>query len=192
MIKVTDLKTVLTAEQLNELEYQAEKAWETSGMNIRTLMVKMAEILYPEEMTKLQNLLADKTEQRYNINVTSKQTKTMNATNTIEFAAVTTWISIVDAKAKRAELIADGLDKKQVKLSSYRWKNVKNHDEGYICRVLVVKGLRPEMEVVGTKRVKKSKVASFATDCNTGNSVTDSQTMTYAPYLPEVESTRTA
>lgn len=107
----------------------------------------------------------------------------MNATNTIEFAAVTTWISIADAKAKRKELIANGLDKKQVKLSSYRWKNVKNHDEGYICRVLVVKGLRPEMEVTGTKRVKKSKVASF---------VTDSHTMTYAPYLPEVESTQTA
>lgn len=116
----------------------------------------------------------------------------MNATNTTEFAAVTTWIAIADAKAKRKELIANGLDKKQVKLSSYRWKNVKNHDEGYICRVLVVKGLRPEMEVAGTKRVKKSKVASFVTDCNTGNSVTDSHTMTYAPYLPEVESTQTA
>lgn len=192
MIKVTDLKTVLTAEQLNELEYQAEKAWETSGMDIRTLMVKMAEVLYPEEMAKLQNLLANKTEHKHNKNVTSKQTKTMNTTNTTEFAAVTTWIAIADAKAKREELIANGLDKKQVKLSSYRWKNVKNHDEGYICRVLVVKGLRPEMEVAGTKRVKKSKVGSFVTDCNTGNSATDSHRMTYAPYLPEVKSTQTA
>lgn len=112
--------------------------------------------------------------------------------DTITFAAVTTWISIVDAKAKRAELIAQGIDKKQVKLSSYRWKNIKDHSEGYICRVLIVKGLRPELELADTKRVKKSKVASFATNCNTGNSVTDSQTITYAPYLPEVESTRTA
>lgn len=187
MIKVTDLKTVLTAEQLNELEYQAEKAWETSALDIRTLMVKMAELLYPEEMTKL---LANKTEHKHNKNVTSKQTKTMNATNTTEFAAVTTWISIADAKAKRTELIAQGIDKKQVKLSSYRWKNIKDHSEGYICRVLIVKGLRPELELADTKRVKKSKVASFATDCNTGNSVTDSQTMTYAPYLPEVETTQ--
>lgn len=116
----------------------------------------------------------------------------MNDNNNIEFAAVTTWISIADAKAKRAELIAQGIDKKQVKLSSYRWKNIKDHSEGYICRVLVVKGLRPEMEVAGTKRVKKSKVASFVTDCNTSNSTTDSHTMTYAPYLPEVKSTRTA
>ena len=112
--------------------------------------------------------------------------------NTITFAAVTSWISIADAKAKRAELIAQGLDKKQVKLSSYRWADIKDHDKGYICRVLVVKGLRPELELADTKRVKKSKVASFVTDCNTGNSVTDSHTMTYAPYLPEVESTRTA
>lgn len=112
--------------------------------------------------------------------------------DTITFAAVTTWISIADAKAKRAELIAQGIDKKQVKLSSYRWADIKDHSKGYICRVLVVKGLRPEMELADTKRVKKSKVASFATDCNTGNSVTDSQTMTYAPFLPEVESTRTA
>lgn len=94
---------------------------------------------------------------------------TMNNT-TSTFAVVTTWISIADAKAKRAELIAQGLDKKQVKLSSYRWKNLKNHDEGYICRVLVVKGLRPELELADTKR--KSKTAKdIATTCNSGNSV---------------------
>lgn len=119
----------------------------------------------------------------------------MNMNDTITFAAVTNWIAIADAKAKRAELIAQGIDKKQVKLSSYRWKNVKNHAEGYICRVLIVKGLRPELELADTKRVKKSKVVSFVTEgssyCNTGNSVSDSQTMTYAPYLPEVEVTQT-
>ena len=112
--------------------------------------------------------------------------------DSITFAAVTTWISIADAKTKRAELIAQGIDKKQVKLSSYRWKNVKDHAEGYICRVLIVKGLRPELELADTKRVKKNSVATFATEQNTGNSVTDSHTMTYAPYLPGVESTRTA
>ena len=73
----------------------------------------------------------------------------MNNTDTT-FAAVTTWISIADAKAKRAELIAQGIDKKQVKLSSYRWKNIKDHSEGYICRVLIVKGLRPELELADT------------------------------------------
>jgi uncharacterized protein (UPF0218 family) len=112
--------------------------------------------------------------------------------DTITFAAVTTWISIADAKTKRAELIAQGIDKKQVKLSSYRWKNIKDHSEGYICRVLIVKGLRPELELADTKRVKKSKVASFATDCNTGNSVTDSLSMNYSTFMNDSEMTQTA
>lgn len=114
------------------------------------------------------------------------------------FAAVSTWIAIADAKAKRAELIAQGIDKKQVKLSSYRWKNIKNHDEGYICRVLVVKGLRPELELADTKRVAtnpervKKSIASFATDCNTANSAADSQTMTYFCRRNSINETFTA
>ena len=116
----------------------------------------------------------------------------MTMNNTITFAAVTSWISITDAKAKRAELIAQGLDKKQVKLSSYRWADIKDHDKGYICRVLVVKGLRPEMELADTKRVKKNKAAAFVTDCNTGNSVTDSMSMTYSTFMADSEMTKTA
>ena len=123
----------------------------------------------------------------------------MTMNDSITFAAVTTWISIADAKAKRAELIAQGIDKKQVKLSSYRWKNIKDHSEGYICRVLIVKGLRPELELTDTKRVgmsrervKKNKAAAFVTDCNTGNSVTDSQTMSYSTFMTDSEMTQTA
>lgn len=116
----------------------------------------------------------------------------MNATNTTEFAAVTTWISIADAKAKRAELIAQGIDKKQVKLSSYRWKNIKDHSKGYICRVLVVKGLRPEIELADTKRVKKNKVATFATEQNTGNTAAEAMNMTYFCRRNTVDETMTA
>ena len=119
----------------------------------------------------------------------------MTMNDTITFAAVTTWISIADAKAKRAELIAQGIDKKQVKLSSYRWKNIKDHSEGYICRVLIVKGLRPELELADTKRVtkaKKNKVAAFVTDCNTGNSATDSMSMTYFCRRNSIDKTITA
>ena len=116
----------------------------------------------------------------------------MTMNDTITFAAVTTWISIADAKAKRAELIAQGIDKKQVKLSSYRWKNIKDHSEGYICRVLIVKGLRSELELADTKRVKKNKAAAFVTDCNTGNSVTDSVLMNYSTFQNDSEMTQTA
>lgn len=122
----------------------------------------------------------------------------MTMNDSITFAAVTTWISIADAKAKRAELIAQGIDKKQVKLSSYRWADIKDHSKGYICRVLIVKGLRPELELADTKRVgtsrervKKNK-AAFVTDCNTGNSVTDSQTMSYSTFMTDSEMTQTA
>ena len=115
---------------------------------------------------------------------------TMNDTTT--FAAVTNWIAINEAKAKRAELIAEGLDKKQVKLSSYRWADIKDHSKGYICRVLIVKGLRPELELADTKRVKKNKAAAFVTDCNTGNSVTDSMSMSYSTFMTDSEMTQTA
>ena len=96
----------------------------------------------------------------------------MNNTDTTSavFAPVTNWISKADAQAKRKELIASGLDKKQVKLSSYRWADLKDHSKGYICRVLVVKGLRPEMEI--EQPVRKAKtVKEIATTCVSSNSV---------------------
>jgi hypothetical protein len=87
------------------------------------------------------------------------------------FAAVTTWIDTNEAKAKRAELIASGLNKSQVKLSSYRWADMKDHSKGYMCRVMVIKGLRPELECGDAKpRVKKENTANFVTELNTGNS----------------------
>ena len=94
---------------------------------------------------------------------------TMNDTTT--FAAVTNWIAINEAKAKRAELIASGLDKKQVKLSSYRWADIKDHSKGYICRVLVVKGLRPEMEAEVVVKRKSKSTKAVVTTCESGNSV---------------------
>ena len=99
--------------------------------------------------------------------------------NTITFAVVTTWISIADAKVKRAELIAQGIDKKQVKLSSYRWADIKDHSKGYICRVLVVKGLRPDLEVGETRPRKQNKNAlgTFAEESPTANSCTEAQNM---------------
>ena len=119
----------------------------------------------------------------------------MNNTDTTEFAAVTNWIAIADAKAKRAELIAAGLDKKEVKLSSYRWADIKDHSKGYICRVLVVKGLRPELEVANTKsreRIKKNNIATFATEQNSGNSATEAMNMTYFCRRNAVDETMTA
>lgn len=113
--------------------------------------------------------------------------------NNIELAAITTWINVNDAKTLKAQLIAEGkVDKKDIALSSYRWADLKDKSKGYICRVMVVKGLLPDMEVATCKRVKKSKVATFVDSVPTGNSTTDSHSMTYAPFLPEITKTKTA
>lgn len=113
--------------------------------------------------------------------------------NNIEFAAVTTWIAIADAKAKREELIAQGIDKKQVKLSSYRWADIKDHSKGYICRVLVVKGLCPELEVAPVKRSKKvAAIGTFTIESNTANSFNESQKMTYFCRRNSIDETLTA
>jgi hypothetical protein len=118
----------------------------------------------------------------------------MNDNKTI-FAAVTSWITPAEAKAIRAQYLTQGLDKKQVKLSSYRWVDIKDHSKGYLCRVLMVKGLRPELEVADTKAAKKaaaSNLASFITPCNTGNSATDSVAMSYYCRRNKVDDTVTA
>ena len=123
----------------------------------------------------------------------NKQTQ-HNMNNNIEFAAVTNWIAKEEAQNVRKELIASGLDKKQVKLSSYRWADIKDHDKGYICRVLVVKGLRPEMEVETTRPRKQSKnaIGSFASDLTTGNTCDEVQNMIYFCRRNAVDETMTA
>ena len=97
----------------------------------------------------------------------------MNATTT--FVPVSTWIDTAEAKALRKQLIESGLDKSQVKLSSYRWKDLNDHDKGYLARVMVVQGLRPDLEVAPARK----KVEATAQTCETGNSDTDAQTIMY-------------
>ena len=127
------------------------------------------------------------------LNKQQTQQTIMNNTDTT-FAAVTAWISIADAKTKRAELIAQGLDKKQVKLSSYRWVDVKDHSKGYICRVLIVKGLRPEMEIETARPRKQNTnaIGTFATELATGNSCGESQNLTFYCRRNNVDETMTA
>jgi hypothetical protein len=94
------------------------------------------------------------------------------------FVAVTGWISIADAKAKRAELIAQGIDKKQVKLSSYRWADVKDHSKGYIARVMVDAEVAKPEEVV-TKKVAKKKLKKSENVTTSGNSDSNALKLNY-------------
>lgn len=116
------------------------------------------------------------------------------ATNDVVFAPVTNWISVAEAKDMRKELIASGLDKKQVKLSSYRWADIKDHSKGYTCRVLIVKGLRPEMEVQSARPRKQNKntLGTFATESNTANTCDETQNMTYFCRRNSISDTMTA
>lgn len=105
-----------------------------------------------------------------NSNTNNNTAKNMN----INFVPVTGWISAADAKAKRAELIAQGTDKKQVKLSSYRWADINDHSKGYIARVMVDAEVAKPEEVV-TRKVAKKKLKKSENVTTSGNS--DSNTL---------------
>lgn len=74
------------------------------------------------------------------------------------FVDMTTWIPVDEAKAKIAELIANGTyTKQQIKKSSNLFANRKDKTDGYICRILVEAGIHPELEA--PKKEKKSRAA---------------------------------
>lgn len=71
---------------------------------------------------------------------------------------ITNWLPKEDAQAKVKALIADGTYKKgEIKLSSYRWADLKDHSKGYVARVHVVTGIHPELEIGLTGKRKKSE-----------------------------------
>lgn len=113
----------------------------------------------------------------------NNDTKTM-----VTFAPISNWIPVADAKVMRSELVNNGtFAKDQVKLSSYRWVDTKDHSKGYLCRVLAIKGLRPDMEVE-TKRVKKA--AAVTTSGNSDNAAIN---LTYWQPVSKVDTdTKTA
>lgn len=107
-------------------------------------------------------------------------------TNTT-FVAATNWIDSNEAKNMRKALIANGqFTKDQIKLSSYRWKDTKDHSKGYLAKVLIIKGLHPELELADTKAVKNQ------TTIESANSSTDSVSMRYFQSHNQVDDTLTA
>lgn len=73
-------------------------------------------------------------------------------------AAITAWIPTSEATTLIKSHIANGLYKKgEIKKSSYRWADVKDHSKGYICRVMVEAGLHPELEVKSERKNKKAE-----------------------------------
>lgn len=74
------------------------------------------------------------------------------------YSYITNWLPKEDAQAKVKALIADGTYKKgEIKLSSYRWADLKDHSKGYVARVHVVTGIHPELELGPCGRKKKAQ-----------------------------------
>lgn len=83
------------------------------------------------------------------------------------FADLTNWIPVDDAKAMIKDLIEQGkYEKHQIKKSSNLFANRKDKSEGYICRVLAEAGIHPELEIQKPEKVTKrtKKVAVIAQD----------------------------
>lgn len=74
------------------------------------------------------------------------------------YSYITGWLSKAEAQAKVKALITDGTYQKgQIKLSSYRWADLKDHSKGYVARVHVVTGIHPELELGLTGKRKKAE-----------------------------------
>lgn len=83
------------------------------------------------------------------------------------FINLTSWIPVADAKAMIARLIDEGAyEKHQIKKSSNLFANKKDKTDGYVCRVLAVKGLHPELELPDTKAEKKLKKSAKKVEKN--------------------------
>lgn len=75
-----------------------------------------------------------------------------------KFVDLSTWIPVAEAKAMIAELIEQGMyTREQIKKSSNLFANKKDKSDGYVCRVLAISGLHPELELKKETKAKKTK-----------------------------------
>lgn len=75
-----------------------------------------------------------------------------------KFVDLSTWIPVAEAKAMIARLIEQGVyTREQIKKSSNLFANKKDKSDGYVCRVLAISGLHPELELKKETKAKKTK-----------------------------------
>lgn len=116
----------------------------------------------------------------------------MNDVSATKFVAVSAWMQAAEAKALRDQLLAQH-GKGKVKLSSYRWVDPKDHNKGYLARVVAIEGLMPEAEAeVVAKKVAKTKKAKSVNACVSGNSNTEAMSLTYWVRRNSISDTTTA
>lgn len=84
------------------------------------------------------------------------------------FVDLTTWIPVDEAKAMIKRLIEEGkYNKTQIKKSSNLFANRKDKTDGYICRVLAIAGIHPELEIKKEKKASKKPVVKVTTVAET-------------------------
>ena len=115
---------------------------------------------------------------------------TMTDSSSIKFVAVTTWLPAAEAKAKRDTLRAT-YGKDNVKLSSYRWADIKDHDKGYIARVMVNAEVAKPEDVVETRKVAKVKKSKKAEATVSGNTCDNALTLSFYTKRNSVDFTTT-
>ena len=72
---------------------------------------------------------------------------TKTAAENVTFAIISDWMTTAQAKEMMNDLVGREIfTKKQIKKSGYLFANGKDKSDGYICRVLAVTGIHPEME----------------------------------------------
>ena len=72
---------------------------------------------------------------------------TKAANENVTFAIISDWMTTAQAKEMMNDLVGREIfTKKQIKKSGYLFANGKDKSDGYICRVLAVTGIHPEME----------------------------------------------
>ena len=80
------------------------------------------------------------------------------------FVDLTAWIPVDEAKAMIKRLIDEGkYDKTQIKKSSNLFDNRKETSDGYICRVLAIAGIHPELEIKKEKKPSKKQAVNITT-----------------------------
>lgn len=61
---------------------------------------------------------------------------------------ITAWIPVAEATKFIKDAIAEGKYKKgEIRKSSYRWADPKDHSKGYLCRVLIPAAVKDEEPV---------------------------------------------
>lgn len=74
-------------------------------------------------------------------------TDTTTAAQNVTFAIISDWMTTAQAKEMMNDLVGREIfTKKQIKKSGYLFANGKDKSDGYICRVLAMTGICPEME----------------------------------------------